>query len=363
MKIVRTPDERFDGLPDWPYEPHYVEVTPPTAPGCASSTSTRAPGDAAPGALHARRAVVVLPLPQHDPGRSSPPGTASSPRTWWASAAPTSRPSRTTTPTPATSTGCAVAGRALDLRDITLVCQDWGGLIGLRLVAEHPDRFARVVVANTFLPTGDQPPGRGVPRLAAVLPGGRGVRQRVRGPDGHHHRAVRRGHRRLRSALPRRHLQGRRRAASRCWCRRPPTIPRRRPNRAAWEVLERWDKPFLTAFSDRTPITAGRRTRSLQKRDPGAPASPTPPSRAAATSSRRTAALSSPAPSATSSTGPPTPGRPADRRALRPPSSWPLSSARFSPPPPPRYRSVSALSDLEALYGILPPPKRARCTA
>src|SRR5258708_10094193 len=48
---------------------------------------------------------------------------------------------------------------ALDLHDITLVCQDWGGLIGLRLVGEHPDRFARVVAANTFLPTGDTPPG------------------------------------------------------------------------------------------------------------------------------------------------------------------------------------------------------------
>ena len=47
----------------------------------------------------------------------------------------------------------------LDLSGITLVCQDWGGLIGLRLVGEHPDRFARVVAANTFLPTGDGHPG------------------------------------------------------------------------------------------------------------------------------------------------------------------------------------------------------------
>jgi haloalkane dehalogenase len=45
----------------------------------------------------------------------------------------------------------------LDLRGLTLVGQDWGGLIGLRLVAEHPDRFARVVAANTGLPTGDRP--------------------------------------------------------------------------------------------------------------------------------------------------------------------------------------------------------------
>src|SRR5262249_60244745 len=47
----------------------------------------------------------------------------------------------------------------LDLRSITLVCQDWGGLIGLRIAMEDPGRFARIVAANTFLPTGDTPPG------------------------------------------------------------------------------------------------------------------------------------------------------------------------------------------------------------
>lgn len=51
----------------------------------------------------------------------------------------------------------ALAFDVLDLLDVTLVGQDWGGLIGLRLVAENPDRFARVVAANTGLPTGDQP--------------------------------------------------------------------------------------------------------------------------------------------------------------------------------------------------------------
>ena len=60
----------------------------------------------------------------------------------------------------------------LDLSDVTLVGQDWGGLIGLRLVAEHPDRFRRVVAANTGLPTGDTRHGRGLPGLAEVLPGG-----------------------------------------------------------------------------------------------------------------------------------------------------------------------------------------------
>src|SRR5258706_9547175 len=50
---------------------------------------------------------------------------------------------------------------SIDLRGITLVCQDWGGLVGLRIVAEHPDRFARVVAANPFLPTGDHKPSEG----------------------------------------------------------------------------------------------------------------------------------------------------------------------------------------------------------
>jgi haloalkane dehalogenase len=45
----------------------------------------------------------------------------------------------------------------LDLRDVTLFAQDWGGLIGLRVVAENPDRFARVAIGNTALPTGDAP--------------------------------------------------------------------------------------------------------------------------------------------------------------------------------------------------------------
>jgi haloalkane dehalogenase len=49
----------------------------------------------------------------------------------------------------------------LDLRNITLVCQDWGGLLGLPIVADHPDRFARIVVMNTFIPTGDEPPSEG----------------------------------------------------------------------------------------------------------------------------------------------------------------------------------------------------------
>ena len=79
----------------------------------------------------------------------------------------------------------------LDLRDVTLVGQDWGGLVGLRLVAEHPDRFARVVVANTGLPDRRPHPDRRLPGLAAVLAGGRRLPRRRHRQRRLHHRASR----------------------------------------------------------------------------------------------------------------------------------------------------------------------------
>ena len=88
------------------------------------------------------------------PGR----GCAPSRWTWPGSAGRTSRPRSRTTATPGMWSGSGPSrSTSSDLRGVTLVGQDWGGLIGLRLVAEHPGRFARVVAANTGLPTGDQP--------------------------------------------------------------------------------------------------------------------------------------------------------------------------------------------------------------
>ena len=155
----------------------------------------------------------------------------------------------------------------LDLRDVTLVGQDWGGLIGLRLVAEHPDRFARVVAANTGLPTGDfDMPEiwwqfRRAVETAEALDIGRLVSAGcVRGladedraaydapfPD----ESFKAGPRAMPTLVPTR-----------------PDDPAAPANRAAWEVLARWDKPFLVAFSDGDPIT-GAMAPVLKKLVPG----------------------------------------------------------------------------------------------
>lgn len=147
----------------------------------------------------------------------------------------------------------------LDLRNIILLCQDWGGPIGLRTLAALPDRFSAVVVANTLLPNCEQPP-TGVPgwpgeiitnwvaatKEAPDLP----VSEIVNGvcvnplsdtikmaydapfPDASYKAAVLE----FPSLIP-----------------TSETMAGTAENRAAWEVLRQWDKPFVTAFSDGDP--------------------------------------------------------------------------------------------------------------
>jgi len=158
--------------------------------------------------------------------------------------------------------------RALDLRGVTFVGQDWGGLIGLRLVAEDADRFDRVVVANTGLPTGDQRMSeafhawRKFSQETPDFPVGRivagGCTTKVADeviaaydapfPDD----SFKAGARQFPMLVP----------AS-------PDDPATPANRKAWQVLERWEKPFLTAFSDSDPITRGA-DEAMRARIPGA---------------------------------------------------------------------------------------------
>ncbi|ABI71902.1 haloalkane dehalogenase [Shewanella frigidimarina] len=144
----------------------------------------------------------------------------------------------------------------LILTDITLVCQDWGGLIGLRLAAEESERFARIVCANTMLPTGDHPPGEAFTKWrqfsqdVAIFPTGNLINSACVStltveiiaaydapfPD----ERYKEGARQFPLLVP-----------------ITPDDPAADKNRAAWKVLNQWKKPFLTVFSDSDPITAG----------------------------------------------------------------------------------------------------------
>jgi len=160
----------------------------------------------------------------------------------------------------------------LDLQDVTLVCQDWGGLLGLRLVAEHPDRFARVCAANTGLPDGNRrlPDAWWQFRDFVVrtedLPIGFLVASGCAEPMAPEVQAAydapfpdasyKAGPRAFPDLIP-----------------QDPDNPATPDNQRAWEVLVGFEKPFLCAFSDKDPITGGGE-RMLIGKIPGAAGQP-----------------------------------------------------------------------------------------
>ncbi|MBI2390762.1 MAG: haloalkane dehalogenase [Deltaproteobacteria bacterium] len=255
MEALRTPEERFADLPDFPWEPRYVQVPAGDGTSLRMAYVDEGPRDAPVVLmLHGEpswsflyrkviRVVVAAGLRAVAPdlvgfGRSD-------------------KPVRREDYTYQRHVDWVRAFLdALDLRDINLLCQDWGGLIGLRLVGEQPERFARVIAANTFLPTGDRPAPpafhawREFSQSVPVLPVSKIVQtattatldDRVRAaydapfPD----ESYKAGARMFPMLVP-----------------ISPDDPAASANRAAWETLARFDKPFLCAFGDHDPITQG----------------------------------------------------------------------------------------------------------
>jgi haloalkane dehalogenase len=262
MDVLRTPDECFANLPDWPFAPRYVEID-----GLRIACVDEGPRASAPILLmHGEPSWSFLYR------KMIPPLVAAGRRVvapdlvgFGRSDKPTRRDDYTYARHVAWMRGFV---EALDLREITLFCQDWGGLIGLRLVAEISDRFARVIAANTGLPTGAE-------RLPAAFDAWRQFSQTVEVfPIGN---IVGTGCARglddaAKAAYDAPFPDERYKAGARQFPMLVPAStddPGAVDNRAAWQSLSRWQKPFITAFGDSDPITAGA-DKFLQERIPGA---------------------------------------------------------------------------------------------
>jgi haloalkane dehalogenase len=269
MEILRTPDDRFDGLTGWPYPPHYTEIDAGDGSGARLRVHhvDEGPPSAAPilclhgepswGYLY-RKLIPVLVAAGH---RVVVPDLVGFGR----SDKPAARDDYTYQRHVDWMTAWMLA---LDLQHVTLVCQDWGGLIGLRLAAEHADRFDRLVVANTFLPTGDGTPSDAflawqrysqetpVFAVGRIVAGGCATKPLA--PE-------------VVAAYDAPFPDDRYTAGARQFPALVPTSPddpAAPANRKAWEVLSRWEKPVLCAFADNDPITAGG-DRAFQARVPG----------------------------------------------------------------------------------------------
>jgi haloalkane dehalogenase len=266
MELLRTPDERFANLPDYPFAPHYVEVD-----GVRIHYVDEGPADAVPVLLmHGepswsylyRKMIPIITAAGY---RAIAPDLVGFGR----SDKPARREDYTYQRHVDWMRGLL---EQLDLRQITLVGQDWGGLIGLRLAAEHEERFARIVAANTGLPTGDHPMGEAFLRWQQFS-------QQV--PDFHAGGIVKGGcvsdpSPEVIAAYDAPFPDDRYKAGARQFpmlVPNHPDDPAAPANRKAWEIFTRWQKPFLTAFSDSDPVTRGA-DQLFQKLIPGAKGQP-----------------------------------------------------------------------------------------
>ena len=262
MKILRTPEKRFDNLPDYPFAPRYVTVD-----GVRIHYVDEGPRDGElllllhgePSWSYLYRHMIPLFV---DAGfRTVAPDLVGFGKS--------DKPAELTDYTYQQHVDWLRDWvKALALQQINLVCQDWGSLLGLRLVATHPEWFARVVVANGGLPTGDQTMPDEFLRWqrfcqnTARLPIGRIINGATTTDLAKDVRAA------YEAPFPDETFK----AGARIFPGLGPTTPKdpaAPANRLAWIALKRFDKPFLTAFSDGDPITAGGE-RAFQLLVPGA---------------------------------------------------------------------------------------------
>lgn len=271
MDFLRTPEDRFAGLDGYPFAPHYLDVTATGAPPLRMHYLDEGPRDGAP--------VLLLhgePTWSYLYRTMIPPLVAAGHRVL----APdligfgrSDKPTEMADYTYARHVEWVTSWlTALDLRELTVVVQDWGSLIGLRVAAEDPDRFSKLFIANGFLPIADRstPPAfrvwRAFAKYSPVLPAGWLVDRATVNPVS---RAVRAGYD---APFPSQRYQAGARAFPLLVPTSPddPAIP---ANRAAWAVLGEWTKPVLCVFGAQDRIL-GKADRPLIAHIPGAAGQP-----------------------------------------------------------------------------------------
>ena len=270
MNVLRTPDERFEGLADWPFAPRYATVVDAGGTPLRLHYVDEGPAEGPPVLLmhgepswsYLYRKVISELVAKGR--RTVAPDLIGFGRS--------DKPAARTDYTYERHVDWMSQWLAqTELGDITLFCQDWGGLIGLRLVAAYPERFAAVVVANTGLPTGTGWTegfkawldfSQAVPQMPiGVIVNGGTARDLTAAevaaydapfPD----ESFKEGARQFPLLVP-----------------VTATHASVAENKVAWEALERFDKPFLTAFSDGDAVTRGGE-KLFQDRVPGAKCQP-----------------------------------------------------------------------------------------
>lgn len=267
MRILRTDESRFTGLPDYPFTPHFLEAETglrmhyvDEGPNCADPV-IMLHGEPSWSYLY-RHMIPLVAAAGHRVlapdlvgfGKSDKPADTEDYSydrhinwlTNWL--------------------------KALKLRNITLVCQNWGSLLGLRLAAEHPELFRRIIVGNGMLPTGET----AIPAIFTLwkafatyspwLPIGRIVQLGTERTLSKSELAA------YEAPFPASEYK----AGARAFPKLVPVSedhPASPANKAAWRVLEKWRKPFITCFSSGDPITRGG-DRYMQRRIPGAHGQP-----------------------------------------------------------------------------------------
>jgi len=271
MDVVRTPDSRFDNLPGYRFAPHYLDVAASDTEPLRMHYIDEGPRDGLP--------MVLLhgePTWSYLYRTMIPPLVAAGHRVL----APdligfgkSDKPTRVEDYTYLRHVEWITAWiERLGLQDITAFVQDWGSLIGLRIAAEQEHRFSRLMVGNGFLPTAQHGVSlgfrgwRAFARLTPVFPAGFIVG----------FACVDKLPKEVKAAYDAPFPSAQYQAGARAFPQLVPTSPKDPAvpaNRAAWDALGKWEKPFLCVFGANDPIL-GKADRALIEHVPGAQGQP-----------------------------------------------------------------------------------------